>query len=206
MILVFDTETTGMVRWHEPPTHPAQPRLVQLGIGLYHPDGTEISAISLIVDSKCAIDPEAAAVHGIDNELCRQAGIEPALAMSLLESMAARATIRVAHNVNFDSKIVDIELSSIGTSALHFRALPSFCTMQASTPICRILKQNPRHSADYKWPKLTEAHQFFFNEPFAGAHDALSDVRACARIYFHLQQQGRGPRQQTVPIDDDIPF
>lgn len=190
MILVYDTETTGMVRWNEPPTHPSQPRLVQLGLGLYHEDGTEISAISLIVNSKCAIHPEAAAVHGIDDALCEQAGVEPALAISLLNSLAARASIRVAHNVNFDNKIVDIELSAIGSSALHFRSLPSFCTMQASTPICRILKLSPRHSTDYKWPKLSEAYQHFFNEPLIGAHDALSDVRACARIYFHMQRNG----------------
>lgn len=186
MILVFDTETTGMIKWREPISHPNQPRVVQLGIGLYHPDGTELSAVSLLVDADYHVEPEAAAVHGIDEELLRTASVSPLIALRLLEALARRATLRVAHNINFDVMMTEIEILRTTISAPFFQSLPTFCTMQATTPICRLMKPNPRHSADYKWPKLSEAHQYFFGEPFVGAHDALSDVRACASIYFHL--------------------
>ena len=39
----------------------------------------------------------------------------------------------------------------------------------------------------FKWPTLQELHSTLFNESFDGAHDALSDVRACARCFFELK-------------------
>jgi len=44
----------------------------------------------------------------------------------------------------------------------------------------------PGKFKDFKWPKLIESYQFLFNESFDGAHDALADVRACARVHRHL--------------------
>lgn len=189
MILIFDTETTGMVRWREPITHPEQPRVIQLGAALYHADGTELSAVSLIVRCDTAVEPEAAAVHGIEQHLIDGAGVKPKLAIYLLNEMASKADTLVAHNIAFDRKMAAIEFLRCEVDGGYFDCLPTFCTMQAATPLCRLLKQNPRHAADYKWPKLSEAYAYFFNEPLIGAHDALSDVRACARIYFHLQRE-----------------
>jgi DNA polymerase-3 subunit epsilon len=38
-----------------------------------------------------------------------------------------------------------------------------------------------------KQAKLSECITHFFNEDLTGAHDALVDVRACARVFFHLK-------------------
>ena len=62
-------------------------------------------------------------------------------------------------------------------------AKPRLCTMQSATNHCRI--PGPY---GYKWPKLDELHRKLFNEPLAGAHRALVDVRACARCYFELRR------------------
>jgi len=35
----------------------------------------------------------------------------------------------------------------------------------------------------YKWPTLQEAYRHFTGTELAGAHDALTDVRACRVIY-----------------------
>ena len=56
--------------------------------------------------------------------------------------------------------------------------------MRAATNFCRI--PGPR---GYKWPTLQELHQKLFNEPFAAAHQALRDVRACSRCYFELKRR-----------------
>ena len=37
----------------------------------------------------------------------------------------------------------------------------------------------------YKWPKLSEAYQYFFNEAFVDAHDALGDVVVFHKDSFH---------------------
>jgi len=50
--------------------------------------------------------------------------------------------------------------------------------MQLMTPICKL----PSQRQTFKWPKLQEAYNFCFKEDFKGAHDALSDVRATARV------------------------
>lgn len=195
MILAFDTETTGMLRWHDPNDHPLQPRIVQLGAALYHPDGTEISAVSLIINTGRAIDPSAAAIHGIDEELMLKAGISPLLALRLFEAMAVRATLAIAHNVNFDSRMLSIEFMLQEMPETIFGRLPTFCTMQATTSICRIPHTNGR---GFKWPKLQEAYKHFFGENFVGAHDALSDVRACAKVYFELMR-----RNQARPLPQE---
>lgn len=38
-----------------------------------------------------------------------------------------------------------------------------------------------------KPPKLEECIRHFFNEDLDGAHDAMIDVAACRRVYFHLK-------------------
>ena len=40
-----------------------------------------------------------------------------------------------------------------------------------------------------KPPKLEECMKHFFGEEFPGAHDAMVDTRACARVYWRLQQK-----------------
>jgi DNA polymerase III subunit epsilon len=56
--------------------------------------------------------------------------------------------------------------------------------MQAATSYCQIPEPY-----GYKWPTLEELHKKLFNQPFAGAHQALADVRACVRCYFELKQR-----------------
>jgi DNA polymerase III subunit epsilon len=55
--------------------------------------------------------------------------------------------------------------------------------MQLATNFCRL--PGPY---GYKWPSLQELHLKLFNEQFKGAHQALADVRACARCYFELKR------------------
>jgi hypothetical protein len=55
--------------------------------------------------------------------------------------------------------------------------------MQASTEYCAL----PGNYGT-KWPKLQELHSKLFGSPFEGGHDALVDVRACAKCYFELRK------------------
>jgi DNA polymerase-3 subunit epsilon len=42
-----------------------------------------------------------------------------------------------------------------------------------------------------KWkpPNLGECYRFLFEEELVGAHGALTDAKACARVYFELQRR-----------------
>ena len=42
----------------------------------------------------------------------------------------------------------------------------------------------------YKWPRLEELYQKLFGEDFENRHQALADVRACAKCYFELRRLG----------------
>ena len=99
------------------------------------------------------------------------------------------ADLLVAHNLDFDRTMIVAELfrmrqwESLLAAKQAFVEKPGFCTMKATTPICKL---PGKFGNDYKWPKLQEAYKHLFNEEFQGAHDAMADVRACARVYYSL--------------------
>ncbi|AOW48412.1 3'-5' exonuclease family protein [Acetobacter ascendens] len=65
-----------------------------------------------------------------------------------------------------------------------------FCTMDAAAPLVNLPPTARMIAAGIdkpKAPKLEECIKHFFNEELKGAHDAMVDVRACARLFFHLR-------------------
>lgn len=182
MILFFDTETTGKANFAEPPAHPSQPHVVQLGALLTDDLGKELSVVDMIVKPAIEIPEVVANIHGISDALARQAGIAPKVAALTFEQLLSQADLVVAHNDDFDHLVM------AGEFARHELTYPTkkrYCTMKATTNICKIPGKFPGR---YKWPKLAEAYKHFFNEDLVGAHNAMVDVRACARIYFHVKQ------------------
>lgn len=191
MILAFDTETTGLPLWNDPSDDPRQPHILQLAAILFDDNGNEVDTYSTIInpgpDAVCS--PEAFAAHGITRERCEKEGVAPRDAVERFLSMERQATEIVGHNVSFDLRLMRI--AHTRTHGEKWRSeLPIFCTMRKSTNIVNLppteamLRAGRNHP---KSPNLTEATKFFFNEALDGAHDALIDVRASARIYFHLK-------------------
>lgn len=194
MYLFFDTETTGFYNFKAAPTDPSQPKIVQLAALLVDDDALIRSSINVLINPGVKIPPEASNVHGITNEVAAEFGMPVEVGLLLLAEMAKRAHQLVAHNINFDAHVVRSEFARSPSENLAKREdalgrLPVFCTMIAATPYCRLPKAKQRHETDYKWPSLVEAHQFFFGEPFDGAHDALADARACMRVFFELKRR-----------------
>lgn len=189
MILFFDTETTGLPRWKEPSDHPEQPHLVQLAALLCTDDGTVQHSFCEIVNPGPGVvfEPEAVAAHGITPERAAAVGVPPSQAFFAFRNMANSAQLIVGHNVSFDLRIMRIQSARL-TGLKWEPPCETFCTMKRSTNIVRVLHRNPRHASDWKWPRLEECIRHFFNEPLAGAHDALVDVKACMRVFFHLNQ------------------
>lgn len=197
MNLFFDTETTGFPRRDLPLDHERQPRLVQLACILAEDDGTERASLSLIVrPDGWSIPPEAAAIHGIDDALAERAGVPLDAALRLLLGMARQASLVVAHNVAFDVDVTTIALTQARQpdAATELGAMPRACTMKMATPILNLPPTDRMLAAGFskpKAPKLAECIRHFFDEDLVGAHDALVDVRACARVYHHLMTMER---------------
>lgn len=186
MYLFLDTETTGIPRNYNAPASDLRnwPRLVQLAWILTDPQANEIVAAEYIVKPEGFVIPkDATKVHGITTEQAQRTGVD--LRSVLVEIVAGiqKASVLVAHNMQFDEKILGAELLRSGHPNI-VSSKKRMCTMQSATNYCKL--PGPY---GYKWPTLQELHQELFNEQFTGAHRALVDVRACAKCYFELKRR-----------------
>jgi DNA polymerase-3 subunit epsilon len=187
--LIFDTETTGMVKWKEPPEHPGQPDLVQLAMLLVERDDwsikTRTSVLVQLADG-VRIDPEAEATHGISRADCERYGVAPVVAVSLFNQLCMQADVIVAHNISFDQAIMRTALYRLGDKPDRMEGKSLVCTKEATTDVLKL----PGNYGGYKWPTLAEAYRHFTGEDLVGAHDALVDTEACVRIFRGLVEQG----------------
>lgn len=189
MILFFDTETTGLYDNRLPADHEAQPHIVQLAMLLTDEDAKPMLSASLIVDCPFHIPAQASAVHGIDRDVASAYGVDLEMAIDVFRHFYRRAGLIVCHNVKFDMAVMASEIGRFQKRAITFDK-PTFCTMEAAAPIVNLPPTERMIAAGFnkpKSPKLEECIQHFFGERLEGAHDAMIDVAACSRLYFHLQ-------------------
>lgn len=182
--LVFDTETSGFPKAASAPLH-HQPHIVQLAALLIDDSGEERSMNFIVRPDGWAIHAGAMEVHGITMEKAATAGVPKRAVMAAFTTLCRDADVVVAHNIEFDLKMVALEYRRLqqDNPLLTKRKI---CTMASTTDICKL----PGQYGKYKRPKLIEAYRHFFGEDFGGAHDAMADVRACARIHQHISKQG----------------
>lgn len=193
MILFFDTETTGFLDDRLPPDHEAQPHIVQLAVQLCDENGLPVSGFSFIVDPGISngifIPERAAAVHGITNEKAVEFGVSSEFALSAFTHLYQRADLICAHNVKFDKGVMEVAIARHYGRTMPIRK-PTFCTMEAASPIIALPPTEKMRAAGFdkpKPPKLEECIKHFFREDLSGNHDAFIDVVACRRVYFHLK-------------------
>lgn len=185
----FDTETTGLPDFNKRASDPSQPHLVQLAMVKIKDDCETLEQFNEIISPDgWEIPLEASKVHGITQEKAQAEGIPEKSAAQAFLQFIDGMDLLVAHNLKFDKFLLRIALRRYGLLSDEqdewWKALPTFCTMEATTPICRI--PGNRVGA-FKWPRLQEAHKFAFGCEFLDAHDALADVLACARIHRWLK-------------------
>ena len=173
--LFFDTETTG--------TH-SSARITQLAWQLYddktlirersdiiYPDGWEVPNEPFFIE------------HNMSTERCKREGIAIADALSYFVAAYNEAELLVAHNIDFDRRIVNYEFKLANVFPLQ--GIPNFCTMKSTIEFCGLPGKY-----GFKWPKLEELHQKLFGCKFENAHDALADITATAKCFFELQNKG----------------
>lgn len=165
MILVYDTETTGLPNFKARSADPAQPHLVQIALVNCTDAGVEIDSwCRMIRPNGWIISPEVTAIHGISHEQAMDEGIDEMEAAGTFMVFQARASLRVAHNESFDRRIMRIAMVRTGFQPDFIKAIEdrqSFCTCVAAKPIVNL-----------------------------PPHDALVDARACARIYAAIKAMG----------------
>lgn len=188
MTLFYDTETTGLPRKEEPGSD-QHPCITQLACLLVDDSKKEVAKFVSYVypEGWTHIDPIAEQKTGISVAMCLGYGLPLKVCLGVFNGMAKKATRVVGHNVQFDRRMVDHEFRRIGRQTPYEVLEMSFCTMQATTPLCRI---PAKFGSGYKWPRLEEALRILMGRELIDAHDALADVSATRDLYFWLVENG----------------
>jgi DNA polymerase III epsilon subunit-like protein len=178
--LFVDVETTGLPLKRSAPFSDVDnwPRIVSIA-WIIREDRKELEERYYILKPVgFNIPASATAIHGISHSQALVSGSPTRAILQYLESQVASANISrvIAHNLSFDLPTVLCEMHRFGvSSAMH--NLQKYCTME---------NFGKRFGKPYT--KLSDAHRELTGEVFAGAHEALSDVRACMRCFDALQE------------------
>ena len=188
LTVYFDTETTGLPPYRNAPyTHPGQPRIVQLAAILADEDGKEWASLNAVVQPEgFTIPAESVATHGITTGIASAVGVPLVNVLGLFSRMLRVAEAYCGHNVDYDVTVVSGELHRLGRPIL-FGEKRRICTKDMTEPLAKLPPTERMIRAGFgqkfKPPTLQEAHAYLFGAEFDGAHDALADVRACARVH-----------------------
>lgn len=181
LALIFDTETTGMLKWKAPNGDPSQPDIIQLCAKLSE-NGKIVSSLNLFVHGESAIEEEAFNVHRISRDMTAKIGVSRNFMCRAFQAMAEKADVLVGHNVSFDQRMMQIAMIREGGNGSIFQRKATFCTKEEATNVCRI--PHPSKPNQFKWPTLAEAYSILVDpRGFADAHDAEADVNATHAVY-----------------------
>ena len=198
--LVFDIETTGIparkgFNQYFPYTQLTKydrSRIVSIAWCVYTKTGVLLKSLYYLVkpvDFKIDDSSIATKINGITLERANADGIEFMDIMKYLRDDLIGVTKLIAHNILFDITILKSELCRCNLLEMvtELEGIREYCTMLKST---NILKLPCASEKFYKSPKLLELYNHYFPDQEFKAHDALEDVKACARCYFMLKGKG----------------
>ncbi len=167
MILVFDTETTGLTLHPRAPVE-KQPRMIEFGAVLIDASGAVVEEASMLCNPQEPITPEITKITGLtDADVAGAPTFEQLLPQ--LRRLFGGARSVVAHNLPFDRAILRGELARCGAEDFPWPA-GEFCTVQMYA------------DAWGRNPRLIELYAEVMGEPLAQTHRALDDVLALVRI------------------------
>jgi len=219
-ILVFDVETTGLLprvcakrklnseNTENPPEENLDdfPYITQLSFILY-----DIIQNKIIksYDSYIRIEPhiklseKVTEITGITSELLNEKGNDIVVGLTELYAAYCQCDVVVAHNLEFDSRMVQIELKRnyakiradirpyicwmFNPMYCKVTYVMLHCTMKSNTALCNI-KQKSAYGKEYtKFPKLSELYEFLFHSVPENLHNSMIDVLACLRCYLKTE-------------------
>lgn len=198
-LLFFDVETNGLPKVYNASYEDLEnwPRVISIAwlmtdrLGnliseqhhLIKPDGWQIPTEKFWID------------NGFSQAKSMAEGVPLDGVMELFMNAKGEADTIVAHNLNFDHRIVWAEIIRSGRRPKS--GMNKICTMMTTTGYCRIPKANGK---GYKWPKLEELYQVLFKKSFDGAHDALADITATKDCFFELVKRGVLAVPEVLPV------
>lgn len=188
--LFFDTETNGLPKAYNASYEDVDnwPRVLSIAWCLADIDGNiHDQQYHLIKPDGWQVPTEKFWIeNGYTQEKSLAEGVPIAAALEAFMAAKLQADCLVAHNLNFDHRIVWAEFIRKGTPPRS--GMMKICTMMKTTSYCKVPHANGR--GGYKWPTLDELHNKVFGKSFENAHDALADVLAMKACFYELLKQG----------------
>jgi DNA polymerase-3 subunit epsilon len=206
LALVFDVETTGLIPKNEPDLEKC-PYIIQLSFIVYNFDTKKIDITYnayINIPKNIRISQEIERLTGATHAKCVN-GVLITDALSALYEQYIRCNTVIAHNIEFDSNMIRIELSrneryikrynrelfnllSIGFEKSN--NITRYCTMANSVDLCNIIvSAKDKRGIPYtykKYPKLSELHEKLFASIPENLHDSLIDTNVCLKCYLQL--------------------
>lgn len=195
MYLIFDLETTGLVRCPSfniyPDFRQLEPydsaRIVQVAWVVISPDFLIIEKKSYVIkrDNFCIKNAE---MHGIDEQRSDIEGVNfDIMAMDFMNALY-KCDMIIAHNILFDFNVMANHLYrfDLYDIYLHFASKLRFCTSFESINVMKLKVNLTPDYTTYKYPSLQELYKHYYNKDFMNAHDALADSIACMECFIKL--------------------
>lgn len=188
MIVILDTETTGLSKPGQPPL--LAPGICQIGIVKLDADLKEVGVYSSLINPEIAggaWDKGAIETHGIKPEDVTGA---PTFfeAFHEIAGFMVGGKVWSGWNISYDIRVVRSQLERYGFES-NFPWPPA----QLDMMLIAQKHMEMKGKKGMKFPKLTEAYQSIVGKELEGAHDATADVRAVADVMRRIGQPHVGP-------------
>lgn len=192
-VALFDLETTGIPKLagHSSIKYTnlesfENARIIQIGMIIYELNLSDESYKLIKIYDK-TIKPDGftinnSHIHHIEHQYAVDNGISFCEAIYDMMDELMNIDILVAHNIKFDKPILLSELYryEFGEITKRLKLSKPFCTMVNSVGITK------KGKYPYKWPKLSELHDYLFNETTTTAHNALEDTKVLAKCFWQM--------------------
>ena len=194
-ILVFDTETTGLPSERNASIRDVTkwPHIIQLSYILYDIDMKKtLCCVDDIIklDDNVEISEKSIELHNITRSISNRKGILISEAINNFNMVLETADVVVAHNLSFDKKMIMVECVRLNTKQYFTntsgRGVKEYCSMKNSVGICKIERVNSKGEKYYKYPTLSELHNYLFGYYPENVHDSMADVLICLRCYYKM--------------------
>ena len=194
-VLIYDTETTGLIEFKKPSTDPSQPHLVQLAAVLLNTESGEVEqSMNVVIRPEgFEIPKEVTDIHGITTEYAKAHGVERQIAIAMFIDMWGGAKTVVGFNEAFDARILRIAMKREGlvkTADVWKSRMKECACIMATKPanIPATMKMRAMNRKGPKRPTLVEACDALLDNFTFKPHDAMEDVRATAELYMELKR------------------
>jgi hypothetical protein len=154
----FHCDVTGPWLWELPADAPQQPHLLRLSLLKADSAGGEATPEVLFVkpEASWTLDGETLFHAGLDGVYVTQYGQPQAVVLRRFLDYAAVSERFVAYNAEFHTRVLRRTAADLG---VIWPDMEVECAMRRSTNIVRVPKMQP--GGGFKWPKMSEAHQYF---------------------------------------------